>query len=514
MTPERPSPFRIDVRSCLSAASLLVLPLMSVACAQTSAPVADIRTTVAEAPLLPQPSRIEASGVFGGQAVDYVASLSPLSIQADEDGKGAEIWSWSYVATGENIPDNRPVIFAFNGGPIAASTWLHIGALGPSRVQVPDDLSAPLSEFELVPNDYSPLDVADLVFYDPASTGFSTVAEGVDPKVYYTVEDDAYQLVRFIQSWLKANDRVGSPVFLLGESYGTMRAAVAAGQLAAEAPVYNAEGVFLMGQAVNMVEYSQRRENIISYVVSLPTLASTAWELGLIDQKGRDFETFMAEVEAFGGTDYLLALYQGNRVSDDVKANVASRLADLTGIPESYYLDNNLRISKEQFRRELLKDDGKILGRSDARYIGDVSPDGRTPDPSGIVGAAYDAAFKTYAAEAFGVEIDENYVSVANTGGWYYGAPSPFSHFAFGAELDLAFDANPDFRLFIGNGYQDTMTTVGAAEYAVMQSNWPVDRVRTNYYQGGHMAYSVEESAAEFGDDVRAWVRGWPTDSE
>lgn len=514
MTPERPSPDLIDVRSILGAASVFLLPLISVACAQTSAPISGIGSSAAEAPLLPQPSRFEASGVFGEQKIDYEASLSPLSIQMDEEGKGAEIWSWSYVATGEDMPDNRPVIFAFNGGPIAASIWLHIGALGPTRVNVPDDLSAPVSEFELAPNPYAPLDVADIVFFDPATTGFSTVAEGVDPQVYYTVEDDAYQLVRFIQAWLRENDRVGSPVFLLGESYGTMRAAVAAGQLAAEAPVYNASGVFLMGQAVNMVEYSQRRENIISYVVSLPTLASTAWELGKVDRTGRDFDVFMADVEAFGATDYLLALYQGNRVSDDAKAEIAAKLSDLTGISESYYLEHNLRISKEQFRRELLKDEGKILGRSDARYTGDVSPDGRTPDPSGILNIGYAEAFRDYVEETFGLVIDETYVQIANTGGWYYGPPSPFTHFAFGAELDLAFEANPDFRLFIGNGYQDTMTTVGAAEYAVMQSNWPVDRVRTNYYVGGHMAYSVEDSAAEFGEDVRTWVRGWQTGRE
>lgn len=511
MTPERPSPLKFDVRSLLGATAVFLLHTMSVACAQTSAVTPD---SAAEVPLLPQPTTLSASGVFGGQTIEYDASLSPLSIQMDEEGKGAEIWSWSYVATGDDISDNRPVIFAFNGGPIAASIWLHIGALGPYRVQVPEDLSAPVSEFELVPNAYAPLDVADIVFFDPATTGFSTVAEEVDPQSYYTVEDDAEQLVRFIQAWLKANDRVGSPVFLLGESYGTIRAAVAAGQLAVEAPSYNATGVFLMGQAVNMVEYSQRRENIISYVVSLPTLASTAWELGKIDQTDRDFESFMADVEAFGGTGYLLALYQGNRVSEDVKASVAAKLADLTGISEEYYLENNLRITKEAFRRELLKDEGKILGRSDARYVGAIGEDGRAPDPSGILSSGYADAFGTYIENAFGLEIDERYKQIARTGGWYYGPPSPFTHFAFGTELELAFDANPDFRLFIGNGYQDTMTTVGAAEYAIMQSNWPIERVRTNYYRGGHMAYSVEESAAQFGKDVRLWVRGWQSDSE
>ena len=497
----------------LGAAFTAFLPALSAACAQTSAPVVDESAVIATVPSAAAPET-RASGVFGGQEISYIARLETTSIQPDVEGRGADITTFSYIAATDDPHTERPVLFAFNGGPIAPSLWLHMGALGPYRLQVPDDLSAPVSAYQLAANPYSPLDVADIVFFDPASTGFSTVHEGVDPQVYYTVEDDAAQLADFIEAWLVKHDRTGSPVYLLGESYGTMRAAVTAGQLAARADTFHADGVFLMGQAVNMVEYSQRRENIISYVVSLPTLAATAWAHGKADAQGRDFEIFMADAEAFGETDYLLALFQGNRVDPDERQDLAAKLEAYTGISADYYNEHNLRITKETFRRELFRDEGLILGRSDARYVGEIPDEGYAPDPSGVLSAQYVKAFAQYVGETFDVTVDESYAQYAETGGWYYGPPSPFTHFAFGAHMDAAFEVNPNFRLFIGTGYHDTMTTLGAAEYAVMQSHWPVDRVRTNAYQGGHMAYSVEASAAEFSADVRQWIRGWSTEGE
>ena len=502
----------MSLKLMLGAALAVFLPALSAACAQTSAPAVEGVSVIAPVPSVTEPEA-RASGVFGGQEISYTARLETLSIQSGVEGRGADISTFSYVADGDPSSD-RPVLFAFNGGPIAASIWLHMGALGPYRVHVPDDLSAPASEAGLVPNDYSPLDVADIVFFDPATTGFSTVHDGVDPQVYYTVEDDAGQLADFIEAWLVRHDRVGSPIFLLGESYGTMRAAVTAGQLAERDEAFNADGVFLMGQAVNMVEYSQRRENIISYVVSLPTLAATAWEHGKADAQGRDFETFLADAWAFAETDYLLALFQGNGVDPELRAELARKLEAYTGISADYYVEHNLRITKETYRRELFREEGLILGRSDARYVGEVPETGYAPDPSGVLQGIYVDGFTDYVADTFGVTIDESYVQIANTGGWYYGAPSPFTHFAYGTQMDAAFEVNPDFRLFIGTGYQDTMTTLGAADYAVMQSEWPLDRVRTNAYWGGHMAYSVDESAAQFGADVRDWIKGWSAEGE
>jgi carboxypeptidase C (cathepsin A) len=273
----------------------------------------------------------------------------------------------------------------------------------------------------------------------------------------------------------------------------------------------NLQGVFLMGQAVNIIEYSQRTENIVSYVVSLPTLAATAWEFGKADAKGRSFEDFMSDAANFSDTEYLAALYQGQAIAEETKVAIAAALEVYTGISADYYTEHNLRISKETFRVELLKADGLVLGRSDARYTAPATPEVPTPDASAVLGEAYAAAFGKYFAATFGTPLPADYQAAATDvgmGDWDWGGNSPFDHFAYGKRLNLAFDANPDFRLMIGNGYHDTMTTVGAARYALLQSDWPKDRVKLSWYQGGHMAYSIDASAAAFGNDIRTWIRG------
>lgn len=456
-------------------------------------------------PAYPAEQSVAETGVFGDQTVDYVAALEWFDISVGNDRPDVRLAAVSYTAGPSGSEAERPVLFAFNGGPISPSLWLHMGALGPKRVSAPDDLSAPASAFTTVDNPAAPLDVADIVFFDPASTGFSHVVGGGDPRAYYSVEADAAQFVAFVEAWLARHGRENSPVFILGESYGTMRAAEAAGQLteAGKPPA----GVHLMGQAVNIIEYSQRPQNIISFVVSLPTIAAMGWEQDRVDRKGRNFETFMADAEAFGESDYLLALFQGNELGEAERERIAARLQEFTGIPAQWYLDNRLRITKEQYRVELMRDEGKVMGRSDGRYIG---TDLRG-DASAVLQEAYMAGWSQYMSDLFGIEIGEQYSMRAEIRGlddWSWGASSPFGHFDYSARIQKAFEANPDFRLIIGNGYHDTMTTVGAADYLVKQAHWPLDRVKLAYYPGGHMAYSIDSSAAAFGDDIRAWITG------
>lgn len=472
-------------------------------------PEATLVAPVAQAsPLIAGDIAVPGSGVFGGVELTYTAALERVSIAPGKDLPPADLVTISYVADPRAAPDERPVLFIFNGGPISASLWLQMGALGPQRVFAPEDLSAPLEEYRLVANPHSPLDAADLVFFDPASTGFSRVVDGEDASKYFSIEADAAQFVAFANAWLEKHGRAGAPVFILGESYGTHRAAEAAGQIAGDGSM-NLQGVFLMGQAVNIIEYSQRKQNILSYIASLPTLAAIAWDLGKVDKQGRSFEVFIEEVIAFGEAEYLGALFKGQRITPKELADVAGKLEAYTGIPSTYYIENRLRISKEQFRVELLKDQGLILGRSDGRYTGPLSEGG---DPSGILQQAYTEGFAAYARETFGdLPLDE-YVpsfSAGNFDAWRWGGASPFAHFAYAERLQAAFDKYPAFRVFVGTGYHDTMTTVGAADYLIDQSDWPKDRVQSGKYIGGHMAYSVESSAEAFGNDIRLWVRGW-----
>ena len=454
-------------------------------------------------------------GVFGGKPVRFTATVEGMDVPDAKDNPGAYLVSFAYLEDGAANPSSRPVMFVFNGGPITASLWLHIGVMGPKRVAMPDDLRASPESFKLVDNPYSPLDAADLVFIDPASTGYSRVAPGVAPSGYFSVVADGQQVAAFISKWLTLHHRLDSPVYLLGESYGTVRAAEVAGQLAELPKRVLLGGVVLMGQAVNIVEYSQRPQNIISYVVSLPTLAAIGWYHGKVKSNGSSLQEFVDEAWSYAQSDYLQALFRGKDLSNAERDRVAARLEELSGIPASYYSGHNLRITKEQYRGELLKDRGLLLGRMDARYVAPLTDQGTGPDSaSDVIQPAYLKAFLAYLHDDLKVTWKESYIPATSPesglDGWSWGGTSPFSDWPYTERLNKAMVANPRCRVFIGNGYYDTQTSVGAAILAARQASWPRDRVTLGFYEGGHMPYTVERSAAKFGADMRAFVSDKP----
>jgi carboxypeptidase C (cathepsin A) len=452
------------------------------------------------------------TGTFNGKRVAYEAAVEAIDVSGPDGKPGARLVTISYIA--QNVGDraNRPVLFAFNGGPISASNVLHMGMLGPKRVAIPDDIAADPATFKIVDNHYTVLDVADIVFFDPASTGFSRTAAGVDPKSYFSVNADGQETAQLIVEWSKLHHRTTSPKYVLGESYGTMRAASVANQL--QKLSLPLSGVILVGQALNIIEFSQRPANIISYVASLPTLAAIAWSHGMADLHGKTFDQFMDEVELFARTDYLTALFQGNKLDSATRDAIATKLADYTGIPASYYLANNLEISKEKYRRELFRDKGEILGMTDGRYIGPLAASGPTRDPAGVISDAYGKAFTAYLRDDLKIADTGAYIPLAKGidgfDAWNYNGTgtSPFADWPFPALLTEVFAANPNFRVMVDNGYEDTQTTVGAAQMLVDRSGWPSDRVSLHFYQGGHTAYSIEDTLKRMTDDLRSFIRG------
>jgi carboxypeptidase C (cathepsin A) len=355
--------------------------------------------------------------------------------------------------------------------------------------------------------------VADLVFIDPADTGFSRRLPGTPENAYRSVESDAQQVAGFIQRWLATHNRLASPVYIMGESYGTVRAPKVIEQLAAMPRSVLVDGIFLLGQAVNIVEYSQRPDNIISYAVSLPTLAATAWYHNKVDRSGRTFNQFIREAQDYGATEYLQALFQGSDLPGSERRVVARRLEQFTGIPADYYVSRGLRITKEEFRLELLKERGLLLGRNDARYTAPVTDKGGLPDPSDTIAQAYAELWKSYLTSDLGVKWSDAYkpmAAIKSLEDWNWDGSSPFSSWPYGKSITQLMALNPKFRVLIGNGYYDTQTTIGAADYLRAQSGWPSDRVALRYYHGGHMAYTVDSAAARISDDVRKLVTGAP----
>lgn len=454
---------------------------------------------------LPKAIATQHVSTFNGKKVRYDARIEPFRA-TDPNGKAtANLAAISYVAR-DGAPD-RPVIFVFNGGPLSASYILHAGALGPKRVAVPEDLSAPPSAFELADNPDTVLDVADLVFFDPAGTGFSRFAPGVDPNSQFGNKPDSRQLVSLVLEWTKAHGRTGAPIYLLGESYGTIRAPEAAQQLKAQG--VHVAGLILLGQAVNIIEYSQRRGNIISYAVSLPTLAAIAWAHDKAERKGRSFDQFVADARTFAADRYLPVLFKGDTASAAEQREVADRLQEFTGLSAEWYLKQRLRVTKIEYQRLLLP--GRRLATNDARYVGPAE----AGDPFEAIPARYAELFKAYlASDLKAAGVGEYLVESPFTGGlngWDWGVnKSPFGDWPYGATITEMFAANPNFRLLVGNGWTDTQTTVGAMEYLAAQAAWPRDRLRLATYEGGHMAYTIPASNKAFTGDVRAMVeRKW-----
>ena len=470
--------------------------------------------TAHPSPPLRDPVVAEHEGSFNGERIRYRSIVSEMLVPNAQGQPAARIVSTAYVAQGIPDPSRRPVVFFWNGGPIVASVYLHMGAFGPRRIAFPDDLAADVSALPLVDNPHTILDVADLVFVDPAETGFSRVEPGVSPESFHSVEADAQQIASFVAQWLRDNGRLESPQYLFGESYGTMRAARVARLLLDEPYNIAVDGIVLFGQALNIVEFSQRPGNIISYVVSMPTLSALAWHHGRVERTGRTLEQFLDESREFGRSEYLRTLYDGDRLSRAERERIARRLEALTGLPASYYLDHDLRITKEQYRRELFRDERLILGRNDGRYVGPPSDQPGGGDPSSVLGEALQRGFLEHLREGLRVPWQDEFrfASFPEGGleGWSWGATSPFSDWPYMSWVAEVLQRVPEFRVLIGVGIYDTSTTTGASEYALAQSGWPRDRASIAYYGGGHMAYSDEASFRKLMRDMRAFVRPTP----
>lgn len=454
----------------------------------------------------------EHSGTFNGVKLRYTATVGETILQDETGTPTASMFSTSYVRKGVKAKDlpRRPVLFLFNGGPGSASMWLHVGAFGPKRVKLPQDIAADVKPpFELVDNSYTVLDVADIVLIDPPETGYSRVLKGVDPLQFRSAAGDAKAIAQLIAKWSEANGRDSSPQYVLGESYGTIRAALVAEELSKKHPL---AGLMLVGQAVNIVETVQRAGNIVGYAVNLPALTTIAAYHGRIAVAGRSQQALLDESYQFAMNDYLTALAQGNQLPRQRREQIAARLEALTGISAEYYLAHGLVISKQDFRVELLKDRGLILGMYDARYTGPAPAPGKNAgDPSLKVQPAFIAAVTDHLKNNLHVTLNEEYrpadAAVRGPNAWDYGAPpSPFSDYDFPSAISRVMSAQPRFRLMLGTGLYDTTTTFGPVRYMVSRSDWPADRVVLHTYEGGHMSYTNEAALKALTADVRAFI--------
>ena len=462
--------------------------------------------------VVPQARTTRHSGTFGGQRINYSATIAE-TILSDKDGtQKAAIVTTSYVK--EPRDPSRPVTFLFNGGPGSGSVWLQMGAFGPKRVAIPSDArddGAP--PYPLLDNPDSLLDVTDLVFIDPPGTGFSYLIGKTDPKEFYGVTADAKAVAQVIRRWLNDNGRWASPKFLGGESYGTTRSAAVVNEL--EGSTFNdvgLNGVILISTVLDFAAGSDAPGNELSYITNLPSMAATALYHG--KAQAPSVAQFVEEARQFAIGPYATALLKGQQLPTEERAAIRSRLSHFTGLSEAFLERADLRVTPDRFYKELLRDRGLTVGRLDSRYTGrDYDSAGESPDndPSFYgIDAGYTAAINSWARGSLGFVTDREYQSISGIGrdwDWRIGGRDANAYLNVTPYLGKALRENSGMRIFVGQGYYDFATPFFAAEYALTRTGIPQDRVEFHYYDAGHMMYVRDEDRAKLSRDVRQFIR-------
>ncbi|MEM8772172.1 MAG: peptidase S10 [Pseudomonadota bacterium] len=458
-----------------------------------------------------------------GQKMRYKVIAGETFIENAEREPAAAIFSTSYIAEGFDDPRTRPVAFIFNGGPGSASLWLHMGVFGPKRVALPfdpdstapdDDGAAP---YDIVANPHTILDVADMVFVDPVGTGFSRTLGDASTDDYWGVREDAASIREFIRRWLVEHKRWNSPKYLMGESYGTTRSAALLEALESGWTDIAINGVVLISTVLNFALDATDPGNDVGYVGLMPGFAATAWYHGKVDraQWDNDLERFLADARAFATDDYMPALLKGQLLAAPDREAVAARLAGFIGLSPDYVSRANMRISLRRFMRELLRDEGKAVGRLDSRFTGpEADRVGEAPeyDPSAYgIDAAYTAGMLDYFSRDLEVDIADPYVTLGGVRSWNWNARDGGGENAYvnvAPWLERAMRQNRDLRVLAANGYYDLATPFFATELTLAQPGFDRSRLTLTYYEAGHMMYIHEPSLEALAADVRAFVRG------
>jgi len=451
---------------------------------------------------------------IGGQEIKYTATAGTMVLKTEEGQPKASIFYIAY--TKDDVADRgqRPVCFTFNGGPGSSSVWLHLGAFGPRRVEMGDvgNLAAP--PWKLVDNESSLLDVTDLVFIDPVTTGYSRPAPGEQPGQFHGLREDTEWVGEFIRLWATRNERWLSPKFLAGESYGTTRAAALSGYLQQRYGMY-LNGVVLISTILNFQTARFDVGNDAPYLLYLPTYTATAWYHKKLPQDLQgDLQKALKEAREFAAGDYAQALGRGSKLAPPERAKIVQQLARLTGLSPAFIEEANLRIQIQRFCKELLRGERRTVGRLDSRFKGiDGDAAGERPDydPSmAAITGPYTATLNDYVRRVLKFESDVPYeILTSRVQPWSY-AQFEGRYVNVAETLRSAMTQNPDLRVFVGNGYYDLATPFHATEYTfdhlgldpALQSH-----VSMAYYEAGHMMYIHMPSLANLKKDVAAFIQ-------
>ncbi|HNU12267.1 MAG TPA: peptidase S10 [Rubrivivax sp.] len=450
----------------------------------------------------------------------YEARVEFLPVMAEGfDGALAEpqaaVMATSYVYTGEGI-GTRPVCFAFNGGPGSASVWLHLGALGPKRVVVPDDASPARGPGVIVDNPLTWLAHFDLVFIDPPHTGWSICASEAARKRMLSVDGDVAALGEVVRAWLTRHGRWSSPVFVAGESYGTTRAAALAERLQdVGVPL---AGLVLVSCAMDLQTLVFAPANELPYALFLPAFAQVSQYHGLLKGTlGASAQAARSAAEAFVEEEYLAALHLGQRLSGARRTQVARRVAQLTGLSPALVEALNLRVSDRSYFLEALRERGQVVGRLEARSVGPMgasrSHDWEFDPGIEAVAPAYTSAALSYFGQTLGLSLPARFelISEATHKAWNWnrGQAQGNAYASTTPDLARALRRNAHLRVFVASGRYDLGTPYSASDWSLAHLDIPPEvaaRVEHHYYDAGHMMYTRHEDLAKLEADLSAWL--------
>jgi carboxypeptidase C (cathepsin A) len=428
--------------------------------------------------------------------------------------------------------ERRPVTFIYNGGPGSPTMWLHMGTFGPKRIVTPDTQHQEGAPYSIVNNEYSLLDVSDVVFIDAPGTGMSRTFGKNKGEAFYGVDADGHAFERFIRRFLSKYDRWNSPKYLFGESYGTPRSAV----LAADLRSVDLNGIILLSQILafdNSVDGPTANPGVDqAYALALPTYAATAWFHKKLPNQPPALKPFLTEVEKFALGEYMTALLQGSELPDAQKRAIAEKLHNYTGLPVDYLIRADLRVIGSQFSKELLAGDGLNSGRLDSRYQGvplDPMSERTGYDPqSDAITSAWNTAINTYLHNDLKYAQQSTYLMSAREGGEFSwnmthrppggggggGGGGAAGTVETGANVmpDLAYrmKLNPKMKVMLAGGYYDLATPYFEGVYEMHHLPMPKalqSNISYHYYEAGHMIYVREDILKQFHADVAAFIK-------
>jgi carboxypeptidase C (cathepsin A) len=448
-----------------------------------------------------------------GKKLPYTATAGTLLLK-DEDGTvKASVFYVAYTLEGVKDPADRPVTFSFNGGPGAASLWVHLGAFGPKKVERTAEGMGLPPPGRLVDNEDSILDVTDLVFIDPVSTGYSRPAPGQDPKQFHGVQQDVEWVAEFIRLWVTRNQRWASPKLVAGESYGTTRAAGLAFQLADRYGMM-LNGVVLLSSILNWQDQDFHAGNDTPCFIHLPTYTAAAWyHKKLPPELSGDLFKTLSEVQTFALDEYGPALLQGDRLPDARRKELAAKIARYTGLSPDYVERSNLCVQIDRFTKELLRSEGKTLGRLDTRFTGtDLDSAGELYeyDPASVsLDGPYAAAINDYIRRDLKYENDAVYERLSGkVWPWDWTFKNQYVNVA--ELLRQAMTRNPHLQVLMAAGVYDLATPYFDAFFTRDHMGLPKElrgNVRVELYEAGHMMYIRKADHQKLKKDVVDLIR-------